>query len=233
MSNKITRSIGDRKCWNLIDFGNRDKTTSVPADYFKDCHQVMFASPDSDCWKDFWFTDAQKGQEPISFMPVWTGAEFDDLWELNDNDNSIKTEITLQDLEILVSLFGPSPRYSYSQFILEDVGKSITEKNEESAALQKAITEGKKMKSENGNSMCSYVCSSEELLNQALRKLSNDALREKATIAALTIKGRIMIPGVVEELEDIHDSPTWSMCKSNVSSRLLIVCKGVLCSPEL
>jgi hypothetical protein len=222
MSNEITRSIGDRKCWNLIDFRNKENSTSVPADYFKNCHQVMFASPDSDRWKDFWFTDAQKGQEPISFMPVWTGAEFDDLWEMNDKDDSIKKKITHEELEILVSLFGPSPRYSYSQFILEDVGKSATEIEEEVVALRMAITAGKKMKSENGNSMCSYVCSSEELLNQALSKVSDDALRLKAKKAALTIKGRIMIPGVVEELEDIHDSPLWSRCKSNVSSRLLI-----------
>jgi hypothetical protein len=79
---------------------------------------------------------------------------------------------------------------------------------------------GTQKKSENGNSMCSCVCSSEELLYQALAKLS-DPLRKEASRAASIIKGRILIPGVVEELEDIHDSPTWSKCSSNVSSRLL------------
>jgi hypothetical protein len=217
---EIQKLIKERTCWHLIDFRKKGKESSVVVGNFARCYQVMFASPDADRWKDFWVDDDEKGQEPISFMPVWTGVEFDALWEMNEKDDSIEKNITPEELDILVSLFGPSPRYSYSQFVLEDVGKTSTEIKEEIKALEIAKKAETERKSENGNSMCSCVCSSEELLHQALAKLS-DPLRKKASRAASIIKGRILTSGVVEELENIHDSPTGSTCSSNVSSRLL------------
>ena len=106
---QLGRLIGDKKCWNLIDFRKKGNQSSVHvgANCFKCCFQIMFASPDNDRWCDLWFTDAEtKGQEPTLCMPVWTGVEFDALWEMTDNESAIRENITpAEELEILVSLF--------------------------------------------------------------------------------------------------------------------------------
>jgi hypothetical protein len=194
----------------------------------------MFVSPDRQRWAEYFISDHDKGQEPTFQMPVWDMVELEDLRLLFQARGT--NRITSDDLEILVSLFGPSPRYCLTQFQLK-AGTSNTdakgdtveivdfdendevEKQEEKAAI--ALAEQHAEDVEASNTLSNQVCSSSEMLKAALLKLSSD-LRKPVMRPADIIKGRIFTPGVVKELEGIRESPSGSTCSSSVSSRLLV-----------
>ena len=166
-------------------------------------------------------------------MPVWDMVEIEDLRLLFHARGT--NRITSDDLEVLVSLFGPSPRYCLTQFQLQagppnTDGKGDTveivdydqnnaeEKQEEEAAI--AIARVHAEDEESANGLSNQVCSSSEMLTLSVG-LCTPVMR-----ATDTIKGRVFTPGVVRELEGIRESPSGSTCSSSVSSRLLISSLG-------
>jgi hypothetical protein len=228
----IERLIGDCECWNLIDYRDKDRKP-IFGDLLR-AKRVLFVSPDRQRWAGFFVSDRDKGQEPTFQMPVWDMVELEDLRLLFQARGT--NRITSDDLEVLVSLFGPSPRYCLTQFQLKagrpnTEGKGDTveivdydkndamEKKEEEDAIARVQqhAEGE----ESGNALSNQVCSSSEMLRAALSKLSPD-LRIPVMRATDIIKGRVFTPGVVKELEGIRESPSGSTCSSSVSSRLLV-----------
>jgi hypothetical protein len=142
--------------------------------------------------------------------------------------------IANDDLEVLVSLFGPSPRYCLTQFQVKagppntdgkghpieivDYGTSdAEEKEEEDAAIIRAQEHPDV--EESAKALSNQICSS--MLKAAVLKVSA-GLRIPVMRATDIIKGRVFTPGVVNELEGIRESPSGSTCSSSVSSRLLV-----------
>jgi hypothetical protein len=228
----IKRLIGDRGCWNLIDYRDKD-WKPIFGDLLR-AKRVFFVSPDRQRWAGFFVSDHDKGQEPTFQMPVWDMVELEDLRLLFHARGT--NRITSDDLDVLVSLFGPSPRYCLTQFQLKagppnTDGKGDTveivdydkndavEKQEEEDAI--ARVQQHPEDEESANALSNQVCSSSEMLKAALSKLSA-GLRIPVMRAADIIKGRVFTPGVVRELEGIRESPSGSTCSSSVSSRLLV-----------
>jgi hypothetical protein len=225
----IEQLIGNRRCWNLIDYRDKD-WKPIFGDRFR-ATRVMFVSPDRKRCAGFFRSDHDKGQEPTFQVPVWDMVELEDLRLLFQKRET--NRITSDDLEVLVSLFGPSPRYCLTQFQLKagppnTNGKGDTveikdaeEKREEEAAIALALVQQHAEDEVSANALSNQVCSSSGMLKAALSKLSAD-LRIPVTRAANIIKGRVFTPGVVKELEGIRNSPSGSTCSSRVSSRLLV-----------
>jgi hypothetical protein len=228
----IKELIGDLKCWNLIDYRQKD-WKPIFGDRFN-AKRVLFVSPDRKRWEGFFVTDRDRGQEPTFQMPVWEMVELEDLRQLFVARGT--NIITSNDLEVLVSLFGPSPRYCLTQFqrkavppntdgrgdaveIVDNAKEDAEERKEEAAAL--ARTQQNTEEEESGKTLSNQVCSSSEMVKAALSKLSVN-LRAAVIRATDIIKGRLSTPNVVKELEGIRESPSGSTCSSSVSSRLLV-----------
>ena len=110
----IQNMIGRCKCWNLIDYRDKNKKPLL-GDPPLNMKRVLFASPDRKRWAGFFVTDDDKGQEPTYIMPVWGVSELEGLRMLLALEEEI---VKHDDLVHLVNLFGPSPRYCLCQFHL-------------------------------------------------------------------------------------------------------------------
>ena len=124
--------------------------------------------------------------------------------------------VTSTQLETLVRLFGPSKFQLELRKTSKCTGKlkDDAEEKEEAIALHILHVQQRETEAGNlGNNLHNKVCSSKQLLEVALSTLRED-LREPVRRAADIIKGRMMTPGVVRELENIRVSPSGSTCKA-------------------
>ena len=178
----------------------------------------------------FFETAGEKGQEPILILSI-------------HKPHSISSD----QLEILVSLFGHSPRYCFTRFVSKNTGITATEIQEESIALGKAESPAGKtgQRAKNADETKSdesdtednerakisrkvktlnvEVCSSSLFLEDALNRFGNQdpELVKSIKQATEVTRGTIIMNGVVKELEDICDSPSYPTPTSIVSTRLL------------
>ena len=136
--------IGGHQCWNLVDY--RIKGNKPLYDFSgsnADVKVVMFASPDSERWKTLFTTDIDKAREPIYIMPVWEPMELEELRQLHQ---SFGCSVTTNDLKLLVTLFGPSPRYCLSHFHVQGSkkggAKGITTEDDKQANEAEVVTDG-------------------------------------------------------------------------------------------
>lgn len=233
---EIKAVLGNVPCWNLIDY--RDRERKPLFDFGPEWHakRVIFASPDRKRWEGFFSTDVDKGQENIFIMPVWSKMELEGLLEhLQDHG----CRITSDDLHHLVTIFGPSPRYCLSQFYWCMLKGESTDTNSKGLGLpelaqphsgeskqeEAALTVLKKDQAQTEKMqgpLYKHVINSDKMLEAVLSKLSDDGLKARVKRAADVMKGRIKTTGVVKELLSVIDSPTQAVCRSTLSSRLLV-----------
>ena len=95
-----------------------------------------------------------------------------------------------------------------------------SEEDEEGA--QSGAAEQDSQKGEASSELKSKFFSSDAMLQSVLLHLSSDKLRNFVKRAASIVKGRRMLPDVVQELHHIIKSPTEASCSSTVLSRLLV-----------
>ena len=229
----IEKLIDGQECWNLIDYRGKGWTPIFGS--LLTAKRVMFVSPDRKRWDGFFVSDRDRGQEPTYQMPVWDMSELEDLRNLFDAHGT--NRITSDELEVLVSLFGPSPRFCLTQFQvvrktddedgavkeqikIMDFDKNRTNENQEEEDAIARIRRKEKVKA-SAKKLSNQVCSSSAMLKAALSKLGTD-LHKPVIRATDIVMGRIVTPGVVEELEGVRQSPSGSTCSSSLSSRLLI-----------
>jgi len=163
---EILGMIGTHQLWNLIDYRDRTRKHIFDFQSMRTARRVIFASPDRSRWEEFFPSDQDKGQEPICTMPVWTVVEIEDLPQLCKAQ--FGCDVTSEDLEHLVAMFGPSPRCCLRQFVefrQVKAEESVGETKDKATALE-LVQEKKQIE------LCNRAFSSDAMVAPVLSKLS-------------------------------------------------------------